>query len=232
MCTCFGTQAKNLYAKQDGQLENYAVPVDAESSPTGDSQTEMSEFDMMRKGNCMNQPQQFGLADISSELKQDFSCTRSLIQKAKDKIKDSAEPAINKAKAQVHRSQSPSHRSDPPSPAERSKEKEKENEKVKMTFALASLIVYTVGVKCRGFNKKECYAVEHVFSLSERMANKILKESTGDLVKHNRTHLVRVYPKGTRLNSSNYEPHRYWASGTQLVAINWQTFGAPSPLRV
>jgi len=45
-----------------------------------------------------------------------------------------------------------------------------------------------------------------------------------DLIKHNRTHVVRVYPNGTRLSSSNYEPHRYWASGAQLVAINWQTF--------
>lgn len=45
-----------------------------------------------------------------------------------------------------------------------------------------------------------------------------------DLIKHNKTHVVRIYPKGLRLNSSNYEPHRYWAAGAQLVAINWQTF--------
>jgi len=64
-----------------------------------------------------------------------------------------------------------------------------------------------------------------MFSLSENTANKLLK--TGgmtDLVKHTKTHLVRIYPKGMRLNSSNYEPHRYWAGGAQLVAINWQTF--------
>lgn len=98
--------------------------------------------------------------------------------------------------------------------------------KIKMSASLAALLVYTVGVKCRGFNKKEHYAVEHVFSLSEKTANRILKQGMMDLVKHNRTHVVRIYPKGTRLNSSNYEPHRYWAAGAQLVAINWQTFGA------
>ncbi|KAI0071890.1 PLC-like phosphodiesterase [Panus rudis PR-1116 ss-1] len=96
--------------------------------------------------------------------------------------------------------------------------------KVKMSFALVALLVYTVGVKCRGLNKKEQYAPEHVFSLSENTANKILKQSMMDLIKHNRSHLVRVYPKGLRIGSTNYEPHRYWSAGCQLVAINWQTF--------
>ena len=97
--------------------------------------------------------------------------------------------------------------------------------KVKMSLALVALLVYTVGVKCRGFNKKEVYATEHLFSLSERRMNKVLKESLYDLVKHNKTHLVRIYPNGTRLSSSNFEPHRYWRTGAQLVAINCQTFG-------
>jgi phosphatidylinositol phospholipase C, delta len=95
-----------------------------------------------------------------------------------------------------------------------------------MSFALLALLVYTVGVKWRGINKKEVYAPEHMFSLSENTANKMLKAGSGmhDLIKHCRTHLVRVYPKGLRLSSTNYEPHRYWSAGAQLVAINWQTF--------
>ncbi|KZT43280.1 PLC-like phosphodiesterase [Sistotremastrum suecicum HHB10207 ss-3] len=102
-------------------------------------------------------------------------------------------------------------------------EKNVETPKVKMSLALVGLLVYTVGVKCRGINKKEHYKPEHLFSLSEKTANKIIKQSVHDIIKHNRTHLVRIYPNGTRLNSSNYEPHRFWASGAQLVAINWQT---------
>jgi len=47
-----------------------------------------------------------------------------------------------------------------------------------------------------------------------------------ELIKHTQKNLVRIYPKGSRVNSSNYEPHRYWAAGAQIVAINWQTFGA------
>lgn len=94
-----------------------------------------------------------------------------------------------------------------------------------MSFRLASLLVYTVGVKCHGIHPDVEYAPEHVFSLSENTANKQLKVSMLDLVKHNQGHLVRIYPKGTRVNSTNYQPHRYWAAGAQLAAINWQTFG-------
>lgn len=94
-----------------------------------------------------------------------------------------------------------------------------------MSLAVMTLLVYTVGVKCRGINKKETYAPEHVFSLSETTANKMLKHGMHDLIKHNRTHVVRIYPKGLRIDSTNYEPHRYWSAGAQLVAINWQTFG-------
>lgn len=99
-----------------------------------------------------------------------------------------------------------------------------------MSAALVALLVYTVGVKCRGINKKEHYAAEHMFSVSETTANKIIKHGFMDLVKHNKTHLVRVYPKTLRLSSTNYLPHRYWAAGLQLVAINWQTFGMHIPL--
>lgn len=113
--------------------------------------------------------------------------------------------------------------------------------------ALANLLVYTVGVKFRGINKKEVYSVEHMFSLSEKKTDKMLKDGSIyyagaedlepannggnaaggmlDLIKHAQTHLVRTYPKGTRLKSTNYLPHRYWAAGAQLVAINWQTSG-------
>ncbi|KAF8077564.1 hypothetical protein FPV67DRAFT_1684022 [Lyophyllum atratum] len=97
--------------------------------------------------------------------------------------------------------------------------------KPKMSLRLLALLVYTVGVKCRGINKKEVYAPEHMFSLSETVANRMLKSGgMPDLIKHCRTHLVRVYPKGMRLSSTNYEPHRYWSAGAQLVAMNWQTF--------
>lgn len=97
--------------------------------------------------------------------------------------------------------------------------------KVKMSIRLAALLVYTVGVKCHGLDSDIEYAPEHLFSLSENSANRFMKASMANLVKHNHTHLVRIYPKGTRVYSTNYHPHRYWAAGAQVAAINWQTFG-------
>ncbi|KAG8687566.1 Phospholipase C, partial [Ceratobasidium sp. 395] len=98
-----------------------------------------------------------------------------------------------------------------------------EKPKLKMSRSLADLLIYTVGVKFRGLNKKERYPVEQMFSLSEKTANKVAKENAMGLVKHCRTNLVRLYPNGTRVASTNYDPTRYWATGVQLVALNWQT---------
>ncbi|KAK4046979.1 hypothetical protein OIO90_006371 [Microbotryomycetes sp. JL221] len=95
-----------------------------------------------------------------------------------------------------------------------------------MSSALLSLLVYTVGVKARGFNKKETYAPTHVISVGESALTKMIRDEGArqDFVAHNRGHLTRAYPSGRRLTSSNYTPHHMWAAGVQLVALNWQTF--------
>ena len=33
---------------------------------------------------------------------------------------------------------------------------------------------------------------------------------------------LRIYPKGTRFNSSNYKPQVGWMSGAQMIAFNMQ----------
>lgn len=152
-----------------------------------------------------------------TELKDDFKKVRSIFDRVRGghsrKTSDITPPSVP--------STTPSTAMpDPPSQLQR-----RTINKDKMSTAVASLLVFTVGVKCRGINKKEHYAPEHVFSLSEKTANKVIKQGMMDLIKHNRTHMVRIYPKGLRVNSSNYLPHRYWAAGAQLVAINCQTFG-------
>lgn len=32
----------------------------------------------------------------------------------------------------------------------------------------------------------------------------------------------RVYPKGSRIDSSNYDPMKMWNAGVQMVALNYQ----------
>lgn len=37
--------------------------------------------------------------------------------------------------------------------------------------------------------------------------------------------MSRIYPKGTRVDSSNYNPQPFWNVGCQMVALNYQTMG-------
>jgi phosphatidylinositol phospholipase C delta len=103
----------------------------------------------------------------------------------------------------------------------------KEKEKPSFAPCLADLLVYTAGVKYQGFSKLVQYEQHQQFSVSEKTGTRIIRENKGDWVKHNFNHLSRIYPKGVRLASSNYDPTPFWQAGNQLVALNWQTIGKP-----
>lgn len=45
------------------------------------------------------------------------------------------------------------------------------------------------------------------------------------LLSLNRTCVTRVYPKGQRIDSSNFDPVQMWNCGCHLVAMNYQTPG-------
>jgi phosphatidylinositol phospholipase C delta len=62
-----------------------------------------------------------------------------------------------------------------------------------------------------------------MFSVSEEAIEKNEAQIKVPLQRHNERHLTRVYPKGVRVNSSNYDPSKGWSMGCQLVALNWQT---------
>jgi phosphatidylinositol phospholipase C delta len=44
------------------------------------------------------------------------------------------------------------------------------------------------------------------------------------LEEHNIRFLMRVYPHAFRINSSNFDPLKFWRRGVQMVALNWQTY--------
>eukprot|EP00298_Acanthocystis_sp_HF-20_P014916 c20955_g1_i2.p1 GENE.c20955_g1_i2~~c20955_g1_i2.p1 ORF type:complete len:950 (-),score=393.39 c20955_g1_i2:52-2901(-) len=48
-----------------------------------------------------------------------------------------------------------------------------------------------------------------------------------ETIKYTQTHLLRTYPSGMRLDSSNYDPAIAWSFGAQIAALNWQTAGPP-----
>jgi phosphatidylinositol phospholipase C delta len=70
----------------------------------------------------------------------------------------------------------------------------------------------------------------HLINMSESGVSKLLPESAAAISKHNAHHLMRVYPKGTRIFSRNLNPCTYWGVGAQVAALNWQTFDAAMQL--
>lgn len=46
---------------------------------------------------------------------------------------------------------------------------------------------------------------------------------------YNKRQMSRIYPKGTRMDSSNYMPQMFWNAGCQMVALNFQTMGEGTP---
>ena len=64
-------------------------------------------------------------------------------------------------------------------------------------------------------------------SWSETKLEKLIKKSPEKVVKYNQKQISRIYPKGSRIGSSNYDPHKAWLHGCQLVALNYQTFDNP-----
>ncbi|KAL9655037.1 hypothetical protein ABK040_008820 [Willaertia magna] len=61
-------------------------------------------------------------------------------------------------------------------------------------------------------------------SWSEKKLEKLLKKDPDAVVNYNKLHMSRIYPKGTRFSSSNYNPMTGWRGGCQFVALNYQTW--------
>ncbi|XP_008220858.1 PREDICTED: phosphoinositide phospholipase C 4-like isoform X2 [Prunus mume] len=62
-------------------------------------------------------------------------------------------------------------------------------------------------------------------SLSEQALEKAAESYGTDIVRFTQKNILRVYPKGTRFNSSNYKPLIGWMHGAQMVAFNMQGYG-------
>ncbi|KAA8543730.1 hypothetical protein F0562_022093 [Nyssa sinensis] len=62
-------------------------------------------------------------------------------------------------------------------------------------------------------------------SLSEKRLEKAVESHGMDVVRFTQKNFLRVYPKCTRFNSSNYKPLIGWMHGAQMVAFNMQGYG-------
>jgi Phosphatidylinositol-specific phospholipase C, Y domain/Phosphatidylinositol-specific phospholipase C, X domain len=92
----------------------------------------------------------------------------------------------------------------------------------KIIEALSRLGIYMRSYHFKNFDQPEASVPTHVFSLSEGMLMEVHKKNPKGLYDHNKQYLMRAYPKGTRISSSNLDPAAFWRRGVQMVALNWQ----------
>ena len=102
-------------------------------------------------------------------------------------------------------------------------QKEKKKKATKILQALSQLGVYTRAYSFKHFSQPEAKIPTHVFSLSEQKVIDMPEEHHGALFDHNRNYLMRIFPSGLRVDSSNVEPTFLWRQGAQMVALNWQS---------
>ncbi|XP_030855171.1 1-phosphatidylinositol 4,5-bisphosphate phosphodiesterase beta-3 isoform X15 [Strongylocentrotus purpuratus] len=71
-----------------------------------------------------------------------------------------------------------------------------------------------------------------ISSFVETSAMNRVKENPVEFVNYNKRQLSRIYPKGTRVDSSNFMPQIFWNVGCQLVALNYQNLDLPMQLNL
>ncbi|NWU02652.1 PLCZ1 phosphodiesterase, partial [Urocynchramus pylzowi] len=107
-----------------------------------------------------------------------------------------------------------------------SPQKKSRGRKTRVALALSDLVVYTKSQKFVSFEyslqHQKCYENN---SIGESQARRLARASANQFISHTTRFITRIYPKGSRMSSSNYNPQDFWNIGCQMVALNLQTPG-------
>uniref|UniRef100_A0A8C4E5J0 Phosphoinositide phospholipase C n=1 Tax=Dicentrarchus labrax TaxID=13489 RepID=A0A8C4E5J0_DICLA len=104
------------------------------------------------------------------------------------------------------------------------KENGQKKSKIKLAKQLSDIVIYCKSVHFNGFeHAKENQEFYEMSSLKESKAFNLAETSATAFTHHNMDKLSRIYPAGTRTDSSNYNPVPMWNVGCQIVALNFQT---------
>ncbi|CAK9806522.1 1-phosphatidylinositol 4,5-bisphosphate phosphodiesterase [Anthophora plagiata] len=96
---------------------------------------------------------------------------------------------------------------------------------------LSSMVNYAQPIKFPGFDIAEQKNIHHnMSSFAETAGLNYLKTQAIEFVNYNKRQMSRIYPKGTRADSSNYMPQVFWNAGCQMVSLNFQTADLPMQL--
>lgn len=96
--------------------------------------------------------------------------------------------------------------------------------KIKLAKQLSDIVIYCKSVHFHGFeHAKDSLAFYEMSSFKESKAFNLADTSATAFIHHNMDKLSRIYPAGSRTDSSNYDPVPMWNVGCQIVALNFQT---------
>uniref|UniRef100_A0A665V542 1-phosphatidylinositol 4,5-bisphosphate phosphodiesterase n=1 Tax=Echeneis naucrates TaxID=173247 RepID=A0A665V542_ECHNA len=89
---------------------------------------------------------------------------------------------------------------------------------------LSAMVNYAQPVKFQSFDLAEERNIYHnMSSFNESVGLGYLKTNAIEFVNYNKRQMSRIYPKGGRVDSSNYMPQIFWNAGCQMVSLNFQT---------
>uniref|UniRef100_A0A672RQD5 1-phosphatidylinositol 4,5-bisphosphate phosphodiesterase n=1 Tax=Sinocyclocheilus grahami TaxID=75366 RepID=A0A672RQD5_SINGR len=89
---------------------------------------------------------------------------------------------------------------------------------------LSAMVNYAQPVKFQSFEVAEERNIHHnMSSFNESVGLGYLKTNAIEFVNYNKRQMSRIYPKGGRVDSSNYMPQIFWNAGCQMVSLNFQT---------
>lgn len=88
------------------------------------------------------------------------------------------------------------------------------------TFISAPSNTSSMTMNKRPSSSAACYQIS---SINENTAKKLCRKSPLAVIAHTESQIMRTYPAGMRIDSSNFNPVIFWAFGIQSVALNYQT---------
>lgn len=96
---------------------------------------------------------------------------------------------------------------------------------------MSNLIVYCSSISFNLERAKQTSIFYEMSSFPENKAEKLIcQQETKFFLKYHQVQFSRIYPKGQRIDSSNYNPIQLWNTGSQMVALNYQTGDKPMQL--
>ncbi|KAG5402245.1 hypothetical protein IGI04_016852 [Brassica rapa subsp. trilocularis] len=218
----------------------YPVIITLEDHLTADLQAKVAEMATKIFGQMLYYPESDSLEEfpspasllhriiISTKPPKEYLESRNPLVKQKDNSNvspSSEEETPEKEEIQTLESMLSYDDYETKSDSDQQEEEEEASEEQKPVYK--RLITIHAG-KPKGSVKEEMkVAVDKVrrLSLSEQELDRTCSSNSQDVVRFTQKNLLRIYPKGTRINSSNYKPLIGWTHGAQMIAFNMQGYG-------